>query len=285
MFIRLWILDLLDNDYPTALLFSQLLWWHQPWESGRVKLHHERDGYLWLLRSDDEWTDARLSVKQVRRARLVLAARGLIEHKKFHRAGAPTSAWRPLFPAVREAEESILSTYPGGAVEAGGPTALSGEVETNPRGSVESAPGGAVPIPLLEGSLEEENPSVVAAPADAVSDDWSVFQAWREAVNKPRAIFDNDRRVLVKRRLREHPLDELLDAVRGWKHDPFYCGSNDRGVAYNDLAFLLKNAARIEKFSGMERGIGRPAVTNGPRPNHRQLDTNRDGPSGRILQP
>lgn len=103
VFIETWTIDLLDGDLAAALLFSQLLWWHQPGKDGRPKVHYERDGYRWLLRSDEDWQDCRLTLRQVRRIKAVLVAKGLVEVRRFKLGGAPTSAWRPLFDAVQEA--------------------------------------------------------------------------------------------------------------------------------------------------------------------------------------
>ena len=45
----------------------------------------------------------------------------------------------------------------------------------------------------------------------------------------------------------------LLDAVVGWRHEPFYCGENDRGRAFNDLGLLLRDAEHVERFRDLAR--------------------------------
>lgn len=96
VFLKLWVLDLLDGDYPVAVLFCQLLWWFQPGLDGKPKITFRRDGETWLMRRDDDWQrDTRLSARQVQRAKAVLVAKGLITVKVYKIAGAPTSAWRP----------------------------------------------------------------------------------------------------------------------------------------------------------------------------------------------
>lgn len=120
--VRMWTLDLLDGDLHAALLLNQLLWWHQPGLDGTVKAKYERDGHFWLLRADDDWYDeCRMTTKQVRRVRSVLAEKGLIEHRRFKLHGAPTSAWRPLYEAIRPnpelpSEGQFHGSDPGGAV-------------------------------------------------------------------------------------------------------------------------------------------------------------------------
>lgn len=138
VFVERWVLDLLAGDLPTAFLFSQLLWWHQPGKDGRPKVRYERNGFHWLLRSDDEWeAECALTVKQVRRSRGVLVKLGLIEHKRFKRDGAPTSAWRPLFDAIQAVQNPIR---PDPELPSEGQFHGS-----DPQGAVGSDPGGAVP--------------------------------------------------------------------------------------------------------------------------------------------
>lgn len=92
-----------------------------------------------------------------------------------------------------------------------------------------------------------------AAPVDRV------FAAWQESAGKPRAKLDPKRRKVIQAALRQYPLDDVLDAVRGWRHSPHHRGENDRRTVYNDLSLLLRDAARIEQFRDLERD-GPPAV-------------------------
>lgn len=110
--IEMWLVDLLDGDHAAAILFSQLLWWFQPAKgTTKPRVGFERQGHLWLVRSDADWVeDCRLSVRQVRRIRSVLVSKGLIEHKRFKWRGAPTSAWRPIFAAIPQDEARHLDS-------------------------------------------------------------------------------------------------------------------------------------------------------------------------------
>lgn len=82
-----------------------------------------------------------------------------------------------------------------------------------------------------------------------------VFDAWREATGKVRAKLDAARRAKIRAALLLYPLRDVIDAVKGWRQSPFYCGKNDRGRAYNDLGLLLRNADKIEFFRDLERGV------------------------------
>lgn len=82
-----------------------------------------------------------------------------------------------------------------------------------------------------------------------------VFDAWVEATGKnPNQVkFSDERRRLVNARLKDWPLTDLIDAVRGWRHSPHHRGENDRSTVYNDLELLLRNAKNIEMFRDLER--------------------------------
>lgn len=98
------------------------------------------------------------------------------------------------------------------------------------------------------------------APLDDVT---RVFTAWSEAAGKPRSMLDPKRRTLIAKCLKSFPVDDLIDAVRGWRWSAWHCGENDRHTTYNDLGLLLRDAAHIEEFRDWERNVGRPAT--GPR--------------------
>lgn len=232
VFVRLWTIDLLDGDFHAALLFNQLLWWHRPNLDGTPKLRYERDGHVWLLRADDGWQDeCRLTTKQVRRVRAVLVTKGLIEHRRFKLNGAPTSAWRPIFDAIRRPPTIHLDSD-------------SPKTRTSLQGAVPTDPGGAVPIPSLIRDLPIEETNVGL-----------VFDAWKASTKKTAATkLDKDRTRRITAALKDYPLEDLLDAVRGWEHSAHHRGDNATGTVYNDLGLLLRDAAHIEKFRDLARG-------------------------------
>lgn len=106
VWVETWVIDLVDGDLSAALLLSQLLWWHQPGKAGRPKLRFEREGHLWLTRTDDDWwMDCRLTMRQVRRIRAQLESTGLIEHKVVRVGTTTVSAWRPNIAVIQEAQD------------------------------------------------------------------------------------------------------------------------------------------------------------------------------------
>lgn len=83
----------------------------------------------------------------------------------------------------------------------------------------------------------------------------AVFDAWKESAGKNGGTqFSPERRRLVARALKNYPLEDVIDAVRGWRHSPHHRGENDRQTVYNDLDVLLRDAKHIEMFRDYERG-------------------------------
>lgn len=98
------------------------------------------------------------------------------------------------------------------------------------------------------------------SPDKPPTDSRVVFDAWVQATGKnPNQVkFTSDRRSLIDRQLKNYPVGDLVDAVKGWRHSPHHRGENDRGTVYNDIELLLKNARNIEKFRDLERRTSRP---------------------------
>ena len=97
-----------------------------------------------------------------------------------------------------------------------------------------------------------------------------VFDKWIEATEKhpTRTKLDEKRRSIIRNALKAHSVEDVCDAVVGWKREPFYCGQNDRKTVYNSLKMLLRDADQIEKFRDLEREATlviekpKPHVTN-----------------------
>lgn len=116
-------------------------------------------------------------------------------------------------------------------------------------GERESVTDTQMPLLDLPSSSRRSKKRTEAGPSD--SDVQTVFAAWVEATGKSRSVLDAKRRLKIRTALAMFPLAEVVDAVRGWSNDPFYCGQNDRNTVYNDLGLLLRDAAHIEKFRDM----------------------------------
>lgn len=96
----------------------------------------------------------------------------------------------------------------------------------------------APPSPSLRGTQE-----AVAA----------VFASWQAATGRTGTRLDAKRASKIRSALALYPLEDVLDAVRGWQNDSFYCGENDRGRVYNEITMLLRDAEHVERFRDMAR--------------------------------
>ena len=179
----------------------------------------------------------------LRRARAELEAAHLldVEVRTDARTGRNTTPLYTLFVPVGE----------------GGDTAPGEGGETVPPVGGETAP----PKNLTKEPEQKE---------EVVDEVRVVFDAWVDATGKDsgRTRLDEKRRRTIGRALEAHPIEDVLDAVVGWRHDAFYCGENDRGRAFNDLGLLLRDAEHVERFRDMAR---REATTVEPvNPNERR---------------
>lgn len=121
------------------------------------------------------------------------------------------------------------------------------------RGVGEEMEGSGTPLSASTPTGTRLAPTSVTSPAA------QVFAAWQEATGKHRAKLDDKRRRIITRALKDFPLDDVLDAARGWRHSPHHRGENERHTVYNELDLLLRDAAHIEQFRDLERD-GPPVV-------------------------
>lgn len=82
----------------------------------------------------------------------------------------------------------------------------------------------------------------------------TVFAAWITSTGKTgRTMLDPERRRLIVGALKSYPLEDVVDAVDGWKHSAHHRGENDRAMVYNELDVLLKSGKRVEQFRDLTR--------------------------------
>lgn len=130
------------------------------------------------------------------------------------------------------------------------------------------AGGGGTYVPPVEGEPGEPEPSIspptppdgptppAATGASAprrrgkVHGVEEVFDAWRASTGKARSVLDAGRRRLIERAIGTHGLEVVMQAVQGWGCSPYHAGVNRDGKVWNDLELILRNAQKIEGFSG-----------------------------------
>jgi hypothetical protein len=90
--------------------------------------------------------------------------------------------------------------------------------------------------------------------AEAVAEphpETQVFEAWRDAGQmNGRAKLTEDRRRKIRARLREFPLEDVLDAARGIWESPWHVEQGQ-----TDLALALRDGAHLERFRDTHRGL------------------------------
>jgi hypothetical protein len=110
-----------------------------------------------------------------------------------------------------------------------------------------------VPNPVLKSNQEEhlELKHVLSAEGRRNRDE--VFEAWKDSTDHPLARLDSKRSRVIDQALKAYPLQDVIDAVRGWRMSPHHRGENERATVYNDLELLLRDAKHIEQFRDLHR--------------------------------
>lgn len=100
--------------------------------------------------------------------------------------------------------------------------------------------------------------AMVMSPVETVFDSWLTSTA-----KTSRTVLDANRRRAIERALKDYPLEDIIDAVRGWRNSPWNRGENPDGKVYNDLTYLLRDAGKIERFRDLERNPTSLPARNG----------------------
>ena len=129
--VRRAYLDIVDNDFPTALLLSQIRYWHLPSKEGDPKMRVKHDDKLWIVKKREDWWDEiRITAKQFDRSLAKLVKLGLVEKmvKKF--SGTPTLHIRAVLSEIHQRELLILTAQGISTLPAEGISTLPAEGKT-----------------------------------------------------------------------------------------------------------------------------------------------------------
>jgi len=81
-----------------------------------------------------------------------------------------------------------------------------------------------------------------------------VFDAWKASTKRNGTTVLNDKRKkLIAGALKDYPLEDVIDAVRGWERIAWNRGENPGRKVYNDIELLLRDSAHIERFRDAQR--------------------------------
>lgn len=108
--------------------------------------------------------------------------------------------------------------------------------------------------PTRQDKTEQKKEPTALTASSASADRTLVFGEWLAITGRTaQTLLDGKRARLIDKALATYPVEDVLDAVRGWRQSPHHRGENDSGTVYNDLALLLRDAAHIERFRDFER--------------------------------
>jgi len=103
-------------------------------------------------------------------------------------------------------------------------------------------------------TLEREHRTVNyehrTTPKPPLGDVRVVFDAWVASTGKERSRLDEKRTRVIRARLADYQLEDVLDAVRGWERDPWEGRKQQNGIE-----ILLRDGAHLEKFRDLWRAV------------------------------
>jgi hypothetical protein len=88
-----------------------------------------------------------------------------------------------------------------------------------------------------------------------------VFEAWKSSTGHAQARLGVKRKKLIEKALKMYSVEDLCDAVDGWRFSSHHRGENDSATVYNDLGLVLRNEENIERFIDYKRGASKTRTT------------------------
>lgn len=83
-------IDMCGGNFYDAVMFSQIMFWHEPKKNGETKLKIYRDGHYWLAKRLEDWyEECRINANTARGCIDRLTALGLVIKQTFHFEGRP----------------------------------------------------------------------------------------------------------------------------------------------------------------------------------------------------
>lgn len=81
-----------------------------------------------------------------------------------------------------------------------------------------------------------------------------VFEYWKTVMKKSRANLTPERKAKLLARLKDYPLETLMDAIDGCALSDFHMGRQPgKPEQHNDIELIFRNGSNVERFSDMKQ--------------------------------
>lgn len=116
----------------------------------------------------------------------------------------------------------------------------------------------AVPTFAHDPGDDSEAPTVDSAALQMSKDDikqatQTCFDWWVRVTGRQQTKLDSNRKTRIEWALKNYPIQDVMDALSGWRHSPFHRGENGDGRRWNNIDLLLRNSEKLEYFRDLER--------------------------------
>lgn len=225
-------------------------WQNSPYRGSQLLVHlalgdianDAHDYELWLSTASIA-KKARCSRNTVTTVLSDLVRRGLLELIEAGGSQRKPSRYRFLMPSALTAPVEASSQSASTRADRASTSALTDVTSAISSTALARSPRTELKEEITQVTQEELKPDI------------AVFEAWKRATGKNgRTFLDAKRKRAIREALRVYPLEDVIDAVRGWDKSPFHAGQNDQRKVYNELHLLLRDNAQIEMFRDLERG-------------------------------
>lgn len=224
-------------------------WQNSPYRGSQLLVHlalgdiaNDAHNYELWLSTGSIAKKARCSRNTVTTVLADMLKRGLLELIEAGGSQRKPSRYRYLMPSALSAHVDASSQPPYMSAERACTSALVDATS-------------AISVQPLARSPRRELKEITKATQEELKPADAVFEAWKEASGKNgTTVFDAKRLRCVNAALKDYPLADVIDAVRGWRKSPFHAGQNDGRKVWNELTLLLRDNEHIEAFRDLERG-------------------------------
>lgn len=115
VFVQTVYIDINDDYLHDAILFAQIMYWHEPDTNGNTRLRKEIDGHLWIAKNHNEWyAECRVKERMARKSLERIRDRGLIFYELHGFAAEKTPHirvnWEVFAQKIQEAQNKTANS-------------------------------------------------------------------------------------------------------------------------------------------------------------------------------